>query len=307
MLTGGMVGGSRTRYLPFGAYRTAPTQTFTDRGFTGQQHNDDLGLIYYNARYYLPGIARFVSADTVVPDAANPQAFNRYAYVLNNPLILTDPTGHIACDSSNLPGMDQGACASGTDDYYPTQSSTASYIIGAGFAEEGIPTQLADLDHSDFWVQVFRTAAGFISEPLDWVLTGKEIFSGEISGEEIGATILFAALPIAQGGWADDTVTLYRAVSPGELDDIMHTGIFRPHPDGLSMDTKWFSETLEGAKEWGSRMFDEFEVVNVIVPKDIADQMFIVKNLDGIANARAASDDVLEHFNESIINFLLER
>ena len=93
---GGMVGGSRTRYLPFGAYRTASTQTFTDCGFTGQKHNDDLGLIYYNARYYLPGIARFASADTLVPDPANPQQFNRYSYSLNNPIKYSDPSGHCA-------------------------------------------------------------------------------------------------------------------------------------------------------------------------------------------------------------------
>ncbi|MCB8953079.1 MAG: RHS repeat-associated core domain-containing protein [Ardenticatenales bacterium] len=95
---GGMVGGSRTRYLPFGAYRTAPTQTYTDLGYTSQKHNDDLGLIYYNARYYVPGIARFASADTIVPDASNPQSFNRYVYGLNNPLRYTDPTGHLSED-----------------------------------------------------------------------------------------------------------------------------------------------------------------------------------------------------------------
>ena len=60
----------------------------------GQQHNDDLGLIYYNARYYIPGIARFASADTLVPNPANPNSFNRYAYVGNNPIMGTDPDGH---------------------------------------------------------------------------------------------------------------------------------------------------------------------------------------------------------------------
>ncbi len=35
-----------------------------------------------------------MSADTVVPGAGNPQALNRYTYVLNNPLKYTDPTGH---------------------------------------------------------------------------------------------------------------------------------------------------------------------------------------------------------------------
>ena len=91
---GDIVNGSRTRYLPFGAYRTAPTQTYTDLGYTSQKHNDDLGLIYYNARYYLPSVGRFLSADTIVPDSEDPESFNRYAYTRNNPLKYVDPSGH---------------------------------------------------------------------------------------------------------------------------------------------------------------------------------------------------------------------
>ncbi|MCB8952722.1 MAG: RHS repeat-associated core domain-containing protein [Ardenticatenales bacterium] len=82
--------------LPSVLPRTAPSQTYTDRSFTGQKHNDDLGLIYYNARYYVPGIARFASADTIVPEQSNPQTLNRYAYTRNNPLKYVDPTGHCA-------------------------------------------------------------------------------------------------------------------------------------------------------------------------------------------------------------------
>lgn len=89
-----MVSGISTRYLPFGAYRTVPTQTFTDRGYTSQKHNDDLGLIYMNARFYLPYLNRFLSADTIVPDREDPQSFNRYSYVRNNPLVLVDESGH---------------------------------------------------------------------------------------------------------------------------------------------------------------------------------------------------------------------
>ncbi len=51
-----------------------------------------------NARYYVPAIGRFASADTIVPDPAEPQSFNRYSYTLNNPLRYTDPTGHCAED-----------------------------------------------------------------------------------------------------------------------------------------------------------------------------------------------------------------
>jgi len=45
-----------------------------------------------------PYINRFLQPDTIVPGAANPQAWNRYSYVLGNPLKYTDPTGHtVAC------------------------------------------------------------------------------------------------------------------------------------------------------------------------------------------------------------------
>ncbi len=50
------------------------------------------------ARYYHPRLGRFVSADTIVPAPQNPQALNRFAYVLGNPLRYTDPTGHLTED-----------------------------------------------------------------------------------------------------------------------------------------------------------------------------------------------------------------
>lgn len=46
------------------------------------------------ARYYDSDNSRFISPDTVVPSAMDPQSLNRYSYVRNNPLILTDPSGH---------------------------------------------------------------------------------------------------------------------------------------------------------------------------------------------------------------------
>jgi len=64
----------------------------TDKQFTGQRL-DDTGLYYYGARYYDPIIGRFISADTIVPDFANPQSLNRYSYCINNPLKYVDPSG----------------------------------------------------------------------------------------------------------------------------------------------------------------------------------------------------------------------
>jgi RHS repeat-associated protein len=122
---GDFVSGSTARYHPFGGWRTTPNQTITDRGFTGHAHNNtganDLGLVYMGARFYLPGVGRFLSADTIVPDPMNPQQFNRYTYVVNNPLRYSDPTGHYCYDPSSGPDL-VGTCihADGTTYSLPT-------------------------------------------------------------------------------------------------------------------------------------------------------------------------------------------
>ena len=64
-----------------------------DRGFTGHEHLDLFNLINMNGRIYDPVIGRFLSADPFVQDVLDLQNLNRYTYVLNNPLSLTDPSG----------------------------------------------------------------------------------------------------------------------------------------------------------------------------------------------------------------------
>jgi RHS repeat-associated protein len=50
------------------------------------------------AQYNDPYLNRFQQPDTVIPGAANPQAFNRYSYTLNQPISLIDPSGHMSCN-----------------------------------------------------------------------------------------------------------------------------------------------------------------------------------------------------------------
>ncbi|HXF83850.1 MAG TPA: RHS repeat-associated core domain-containing protein, partial [Anaerolineales bacterium] len=57
--------------------RADPTPiTQTDFGYTGQRALPDTGLMDYKARFYSPSLGRFLSADTIVPEAGNPQALN---------------------------------------------------------------------------------------------------------------------------------------------------------------------------------------------------------------------------------------
>jgi RHS repeat-associated protein/uncharacterized repeat protein (TIGR01451 family) len=85
-------------YYPWGTVRPGPNNALpTGYTYTGQL-DSGLGLMYYGARHYDPQLGRFISPDTIVPDPGNPQALNRYSYVLNNPLRYTDPTGMFSED-----------------------------------------------------------------------------------------------------------------------------------------------------------------------------------------------------------------
>ena len=74
---------------------TAPTvPTHTNRGYTGHEMLDGLDIVHMNGRIYDSRLGRFLQPDPVVQEGNNPQNFNRYSYVLNNPLAYTDPSGY---------------------------------------------------------------------------------------------------------------------------------------------------------------------------------------------------------------------
>jgi RHS repeat-associated protein len=91
----------RTEYFPYGQVQSGGLEKY---GFTGQENDIDTGLMYYGARYYSPEYRIFIQPDTLLPDPYNPQALNRYAYALNNPVKYTDPSGHIPQVAAALVG-----------------------------------------------------------------------------------------------------------------------------------------------------------------------------------------------------------
>jgi RHS repeat-associated protein len=97
---------ARHDYLPFGEEIPAntvgrnsqwgPGNDSINQKLTGKERDSESGLDYFGARYYGSGVGRFTSPDPktfYMRTLGNPQKWNKYAYVLNNPLALFDPDG----------------------------------------------------------------------------------------------------------------------------------------------------------------------------------------------------------------------
>ena len=86
---------STHHYLPFGDERpTGVDPTLSTKAFTGHERDAETGLDYMLARYYSSSLGRFMAVDPGNDsDPENPQSWNKYAYVRNNPIKTTDPNG----------------------------------------------------------------------------------------------------------------------------------------------------------------------------------------------------------------------
>jgi len=97
---------ARQDYLPFGeeiptgyAGRSSSllfgASDGVEQKFTGQIRDRETGMDFFPARYYASAVGRFLSPDpaNAGADATDPQSWNAYAYVRNNPLALVDPLG----------------------------------------------------------------------------------------------------------------------------------------------------------------------------------------------------------------------
>ena len=82
----------RANYRPYGERMLSVATVTETKGFIGQRHDDETSLIYLNARYYDPVLARFIQPDDLDPIIPGVDV-NRYAYAANNPVNLSDPTG----------------------------------------------------------------------------------------------------------------------------------------------------------------------------------------------------------------------
>ncbi|WP_340679271.1 RHS repeat-associated core domain-containing protein [Paraglaciecola sp.] len=69
-------------------------QPATEKGYTGHQQVNSVGITHMGGRIYDASIGRFLQADPFIQAPMNSQNYNRYSYVMNNPMTYTDPSGY---------------------------------------------------------------------------------------------------------------------------------------------------------------------------------------------------------------------
>ncbi len=214
--------------------------TFTLRRRSGQRAgpaNYVGSLMDYVARGYSPALGRFVSADTIVPGAGNSQAYNRYMYVLGNPLGRTDPSGHGACGGKS--GDDFWQCRWFTAHGYTYYQGRGWSLGGdAQFEDPGIANDVAKEVGVEFAGSDLMgvTVRSWKQGERDLVLSGIVALMNKVGGAARFATLRGSAI-----------VTLVRAFSFGILSPETPAStdpILRPN-------TIWFYDALFGSA-WGS-------------------------------------------------------
>jgi RHS repeat-associated protein len=158
--TGGYVNGSPQQqqqlFDPWGKIRSGTLTSTTTLNYTGQKL-DATGLLFYNARYYDPNIAKFTSPDNIVPKIQAPPSLNRYTYVDNNPVKFNDPTGH--CKGTPNNRGDDADCWKAYDDLQKGAYGKLGYVADLHTMEKDILEGLLG------WIS---RGARFISGVRDW-------------------------------------------------------------------------------------------------------------------------------------------
>jgi RHS repeat-associated protein len=105
-------------------------------GFTAQEQDDELGIINMRGRAYDPRLGRFLTPDPIVQAPFEPDSYNRFSYVFNKPLTLTDPSGFITCLDGKVYEDGQATrqpCPRETEE---SDVSVRMRAPGAGFPED---------------------------------------------------------------------------------------------------------------------------------------------------------------------------
>ncbi|MEM5774298.1 MAG: RHS repeat-associated core domain-containing protein [Anaerolineaceae bacterium] len=184
----------------------------TDNRYTGQREEVEIGLYYYVARWYDPYLNRWIQPDTIIPDPNNPQSYDRYSYVKNNPIRYTDPTGHRDCEECGRDNL-----------HDPSYQENYDYVYNVQHTSDERKQNQKKVETA---VKVVEIAASILFEPIDYIFTARDCILGQCSA----TTLIFAALPLVPSSLTrhtDEVVDIVKRLDETELavDDALDLAI----------------------------------------------------------------------------------
>ncbi len=151
-------------YRPYGGQ--APGLTIS-RGYIGEKHDAETGLIYLNARHYDPALARFISPDDWDPTLPG-VGTNRYAYADNDPINKSDPNGHAAYPDVETAGeftRGNGASSGLTSGFIGGGSDVGGAVLGGSAIPSGAASPEACFECVDLAMRGGGRRGGFGLSP----------------------------------------------------------------------------------------------------------------------------------------------
>lgn len=205
---------ARYQFDPWGKRTLAAGSNATIHGFTGHEHLDD-GLIHMNGRVYDPVLARFLSADPNIQDPTNLQSWNRYSYVLNNPLAFTDPSGYFSLSKffKNVVKPVVAAWAGYyTFGFVSGIISNVPVALVAGAAAGGAVTSLINTGTLNGWQNnavstLLFTAAGTVGTDTSFSRYAAHAAAGCVSASAGGGDCGRGAASAFAGKWATNNTS----------------------------------------------------------------------------------------------------
>lgn len=179
------------KYDAFGVEQNIDDADTNAFRYCGEYFDAETGTIYLRARYYDPTIGRFISRDSVTGENTDPLSLNLYTYCHNNPIIGTDPSGHIPRWLKNTLKVAAGVAVIGGLAVATAVTGGAAAVV-AGAALSGAIAGGAS-------GAVIGTIGGAIENGWDGALDGAVdgFLSGAIIGGATGA--LSSGVNIARG------------------------------------------------------------------------------------------------------------
>ncbi|TLX23684.1 type IV secretion protein Rhs [Chryseobacterium indologenes] len=235
-----------------------------DRGYTSHEHFAAVGVIHMNGRLYDPLLRRFLNADENIQDPTNTQNYNKYGYVMNNPLMYNDPSGEFLMWllGAFVGGYLNGVAANGGQ-WNPGKwnwESTWSAVLGGAIGGAAVSGALGNIASNAGAIKSFLP--GIVSGGLNSAFNGGNFLGGAIGGITYNGTLFENKVTSAEMAAAKYIISPdYNLEGEGIYDltpQMMGVYAHRAMADYFKNDRilqkNWFPERIQSIWKWDLKM-----------------------------------------------------